>query len=135
MRLGDVGVGQVRAYPGPCGLELPLAVIKVGAGAAIAAEPGRTVEREAVPPLTGLRRHAAALRDPTDGQLAPDHGVIVGVGLAADHGLAQGEGFVVGHAPPEKNTAPLKGDNDQRSRACQFRGGTRRNGAKNKSRA
>jgi len=61
VRPRDVGVAQVRAYPGPGGLELRLAVIKVRAGAAIAAERSWTVEREAVPPMIGPGRHSAAV--------------------------------------------------------------------------
>ena len=99
MRLGDIGPGQVGAYPRPRGLELGYAVLKIGAAAVVAAKRRLAVEREAPTPL--LRWgwwHAIAFHDPANRQRAPDHLIIVRLTLAAAHGDAQYDGFVVGHA-------------------------------------
>src|ERR1035437_3367568 len=60
MRLGDVRIGQASAHPRPLDLELGLAVIEIGAAAAVTAAGRLAVESEAPPPLIGMGWNASA---------------------------------------------------------------------------
>ena len=90
-------IRQVGAYARPCGLELPFAVLKIGALSAIAAERRLAVHIAAPRPLINMSRKTGIFPDPANRQVAPDHCVVVGVALAADHGGAERDRFVVEH--------------------------------------
>jgi hypothetical protein len=90
-------IRQVGAYARPRGLELPFAVLKIGALSAIAAERRLAVHIAAPRPLINTIRKTGIFPDPANRQVAPDHCVVVGVALATNHGGAELDGFVVEH--------------------------------------
>jgi hypothetical protein len=90
-------IRQVGAFAGPRGLELPFAVLKIGALSAIAAERRLAVHIAAPRPLINTIRKTGIFPDPANRQVAPGHCVVVGVALAANHGGAELDGFVVEH--------------------------------------
>jgi hypothetical protein len=94
-RLRDVPIRQPGAYSCPGDFELRLAVLQIGALAAIAAERRLAVHIAAPTPLIDMSGEAGALPDPSNRQAAPDHRVVVGVVLPVDLGDVNSEGFVV----------------------------------------
>ena len=91
-------IRQVGAYAHPCGLELPFAVLKIGALSAIAAARRSAVHIAAPRPLIiNTIRKTEIFPDPANRQVAPDHCIVVGVALAANYGSAELDGFFVEH--------------------------------------
>jgi hypothetical protein len=96
-RLRYIPIRQPTAYSCPGDFELRFAILQIGVLAAIAAERRLAVHIAAPPPLIDMSREAGALPDPANRLAAPDHCVVVGVGLPVDLGDVNSEGFVVEH--------------------------------------
>src|ERR1035437_2337821 len=73
----NVRIRQPGAYSRPCDLEPDLAILKVDAGPAVAAERRFAVDVAAPPPLRSMGWDTTAFHDPADGQAAPDHLIVV----------------------------------------------------------
>src|SRR5258707_6251745 len=109
-RLRDVPIRQPGADAHPCDLELSLAVLKIRALSAIAAERWLAVHIAAPRPLIDMSRKTGILPDPADPanrQAAPNYCVVVTVACPVDLGDLNGDGLVVEH-----RSASVKRDSD-----------------------
>src|SRR6266403_3561301 len=97
LRRRDVPIRQPGADSHPCDLELGLAVFKIPALSAIAAERWLAVHIAAPRPLVDMSRKTGILPDPANRQAAPNYCVVVTVACPVDLGDLNGEGLVVEH--------------------------------------
>jgi len=107
LRLRDVPIRQPGADAHPCDLELGLAVLKIRALSAIAAERWLAVHIAAPRPLIDMSRKTGILPDPANWQAAPNYCVVVTVALPINLGDVEDNGFVVEH-----RSASRKHDSD-----------------------
>ncbi len=97
LRLRNVPIRQPGADARPCDLELGLAVLKISALSAIAAERWLAVHIAAPRPLIDMSRKTGILPDPANRQAAPNYCVVVTVACPVDLGDLNGDGLVVEH--------------------------------------
>src|SRR5258705_11993621 len=102
-RLRDVPIRQPGADAHPCGLELSLAVLKIRALSAIAAERWLAVHIAAPRPLIDMSRKTGILPDPTNRQAAPHNRVVVTVAFPINPGDAEDNRLVVEHRSASRN--------------------------------
>src|SRR5258705_6701556 len=97
LRLRDVPIRQPGADARPCDLELGLAVLKIRALSAIAAERWLAVHIAAPRPLIDMSRKTGILPDPANRQAAPNYCVVLTVACPVDLVDINGERLVVEH--------------------------------------
>src|SRR6476620_7448517 len=101
--LRDVSIRQPGADAHPCDPEFSLAVLKIRALSAIAAERRLAVHIAAPRPLIDMSRKTGILPDPANRQAAPHHRVVVTVALPVNPGYVDDNGLVVEHQSASRN--------------------------------
>jgi hypothetical protein len=103
LRLSDVAIRQPGADAQPCDPEFILAVLKIFALSAIAAERWLAVHIAAPRPLIDMSRKTGIPPDPANRQAAPHHRVVVTVALPVNPGDVEDNGLVVEHRSASRN--------------------------------
>src|SRR6478672_2813138 len=97
LRLSDVAIRQPGADAQPCDPEFILAVLKIRALSAIAAERWLAVHIAAPRPLIDMSGKTGILPDPANWQAAPNYCVVVTVAFPINLGDVEDNDFIVEH--------------------------------------